>query len=318
MRDVVALGELLIDFTPGGETDQGAALFVRNPGGAPANVAVMAAKLEDSAAFIGKVGKDAFGGFLRQTLADRGVDCSGLVTDEQVPTTLAFVQLDESGDRSFTFYRKPGADMMLTVGEVDRGLVDDCRVFHFGSVSLTDEPCRSATLETAVYARKKGKLISFDPNYRPFLWRSGEEACEQMKKGIRLADVLKVSEEEMTLITGEPDWETGSQKLLDMGPSLVLVTMGEKGGAYRNRVCRGHLPAYDVEVADTTGAGDAFMGAVLHQLKELSAAKIASLDREVLEDVVDFANAAGSLTTTRGGAIPALPTLEEIETLRKK
>ena len=204
------------------------------------------------------------------------------------------------------------------MGEVNRALVDDCRVFHFGSVSLTDEPCRSAALETAAWAELRGKVISFDPNYRPFLWDSEEAAREQMLKGVGLADVLKVSEEEMTLLTGETGWENGSQKLLDMGPGLVLVTMGEKGAAFRNRVCCGHLPAYDVPVVDTTGAGDAFVGAVLHRLKGLSGEEIAVLDRETLADVVDFANAAGSLTTTRGGAIPAMPTMEEIEALRNK
>ena len=205
MIDVVALGECLIDFTPNGENTQGIALFARNPGGAPANVLAMNACLGGKTAFIGKVGKDGFGDFLRQTLIDSGIDVSGLAVDEKVPTTLAFVQLDANGDRSFTFYRSPGADVMLTEAEVNTALIDDCTVFHFGSVSMTAEPCRTATLAAARYARQRGKLVSFDPNYRPLLWESTAEAVRQMQAGVELADLLKVSEEEMQLITGETD-----------------------------------------------------------------------------------------------------------------
>ena len=262
MIDVAALGECLIDFTPNGENAQGIALFARNPGGAPANVLAMNARLGGKTAFIGKVGRDGFGDFLRQTLLDSGIDVSGLAVDEKVPTTLAFVQLDANGDRSFTFYRSPGADIMLRESEVDTALLDDCAIFHFGSVSMTADPCRTATLSAARYARQKGKLVSFDPNYRPLLWDDTEEAVLRMKEGIRLADILKVSEEEMQLVTGESDPERGSKALLDMGPSLVLVSMGAKGAYCRNAVCAGALPTFDVPTVDTTGAGDAFMGAI--------------------------------------------------------
>ena len=170
MFDVVALGESLIDFTPNGTNAQGIELFARNPGGAPANVLAMNARLGGKTAFIGKVGKDGFGDFLRQTLVESSIDVSGLVIDEKIPTTLAFVQLDSKGDRSFTFYRNPGADVMLTSAEVNRNLIDDAAIFHFGSVSLTADPSRTATLEAARYARQQGKLVSFDPNYRPLLW----------------------------------------------------------------------------------------------------------------------------------------------------
>ena len=193
MIDVAALGECLIDFTPNGENAQGIALFARNPGGAPANVLAMNARLGGKTAFIGKVGRDGVGDFLRQTLLDSGIDVSGLAVDEKVPTTLAFVQLDANGDRSFTFYRSPGADIMLRESEVDTALLDDCAIFHFGSVSMTADPCRTATLSAARYARQKGKLVSFDPNYRPLLWDDTEEAVLRMKEGIRLADILKVS-----------------------------------------------------------------------------------------------------------------------------
>ena len=242
MFDVVALGESLIDFTPNGTNAQGIELFARNPGGAPANVLAMNARLGGKTAFIGKVGKDGFGDFLRQTLVESSIDVSGLVIDEKIPTTLAFVQLDSKGDRSFTFYRNPGADVMLTSAEVNRNLIDDAAIFHFGSVSLTADPSRTATLEAARYARQQGKLVSFDPNYRPLLWEHPADAVVQMQEGVKLADLLKVSEEEMQLITNESDLARGSQALLEMGPSLVLVSLGAKGAYYRNAVGAGHLP----------------------------------------------------------------------------
>ena len=315
MIDIVALGEILIDFTPSGVNDQGIALFARNPGGAPANVLAMNNRLGGTSAFLGKVGADGFGRYLRQTLTGCGIDASGLVEDISIPTTLAFVQLNEQGDRSFSFYRKPGADLMLTASEIRRDLIDQCKIFHFGSVSLTGEQCRSACLEAAAYAKQQGKRISFDPNYRPLLWDSEAEAREQIMRGIALADILKVSEEEMLLITGTDDLEKGSAMLLEMGPSLVLVTMGEKGAFYRNRTHVQMIPTYPVKAVDTTGAGDAFVGAMLWCLKDLPVEEISHRD---LSQMVDFANAAGSLTTTKGGAIPAQPTLEEIRICQKK
>lgn len=307
--DVVALGEILIDFTPSGVNEQGIALFARNPGGAPANVLAMNAKLGGRSAFIGKVGDDAFGAYLESVLQSHGIDTTGMVTDEEIPTTLAFVQLDEQGDRSFTFYRKPGADLRLNESEVRKDLIGTCKIFHFGSLSLTDEPCRSATLESVRYAKAQGKVISFDPNYRPGLWQDQETAKHWMAKGLEYADILKVSEEEMVLLTGKTDPETGSLRLLEMGPKAVLVTMGEHGCYYRNAACHGSQPAYSVRAVDTTGAGDAFMGAMLWQLRGCSREEIGALD---LKNPAAFANAAGSLTTTRSGAIPALPTYGEI------
>lgn len=226
MFDIVALGESLIDFTPSGENSQGMALFARNPGGAPANVLAMAAKLGGKTAFIGKVGDDAFGAFLKKTMEDAGVDVRGLRMTREYPTTLAFVQLTPEGDRSFTFYRKPGADVMLAPAEVDRALLRDCRIFHFGSVSLTDEPCRTATLEAAREAKAAGAMISYDPNYRPFLWDSAERAREALLAALPLADIVKVSEEEMELLTGEVQLEAGADALASRGAALVLVTLG--------------------------------------------------------------------------------------------
>lgn len=312
MIDVAALGETLIDFTPNGTNAQGIALFARNPGGAPANVLAMNAKLGGTTTFIGKVGKDSFGDFLRQTLIESNIDVSGMIADEKVPTTLAFVQLDSKGDRSFTFYRNPGADVMLTSNEVNRALIDECSIFHFGSVSLTADPSRTATLDAAHYARQQGKLVSFDPNYRPLLWEQTTDVLQQMQAGVRLADLLKVSEEEMQLITGESDLARGSHALLEMGPSLVLVSLGAKGAYYCNAVSSGYLPTYHVATVDTTGAGDAFMGAIHYQLKGKSASALKTIPASELEEIVRFGNAAGSLTTTKGGAIPAMPTMEEI------
>lgn len=313
MFDVVALGETLIDFTPGGANAQGAQLFACNPGGAPANVLAMNARLGGKTAFIGKVGKDNFGDFLRNTMRQSGIDTAGLVADEKLHTTLAFVHLDEKGDRSFTFYRDLGADVMLQSHEVRRDIIDDCRIFHFGAVSLTADPCRTATMEAARYAKAQGKLISFDPNFRPLLWGDPTLAAIWTRRGVQLADLLKVSEEELHLITGTADPQTGAEKLLAMGPSLVLVSMGEKGAYYRNRVCSGMVPAFAVNTVDTTGAGDAFLGAVHYQLRGKTAAELAQLPGEQLHEIVRFANAAGSLATTAGGAIPAMPTLQAIE-----
>lgn len=315
--DVTAVGELLIDFTPNGKNEQGMELFARNPGGAPANVLAMNARLGGETAFIGKVGRDAFGEFLRQTLVDSRIDVSGLVVDERVPTTLAFVQLDSRGDRTFSFYRNPGADLMLSPGELYKNVIEDCAIFHFGSVSLTGDPSRTATFEAAAGARRMGKLVSFDPNFRPLLWEDTGDAKTQMKQGACMADLVKVSREELELLTGESDLLNGSEKLLELGASLVLVSLGSEGAFYRNQNAFGQLHTYDVKTVDTTGAGDAFLGAVHYRLKGKSAGQLRELSKDELEDIVDFANAAGSLTTAKKGAIPAMPSREEIEECRK-
>ena len=315
MFDVVALGEILIDFTPAGVNGQGMALFARNPGGAPANVLTMAGRLGKRTAFIGKVGPDAFGEFLRRTLTENGIDTTGLLQDPQIPTTLAIVQLDERGDRSFTFYRKPGADLMLSCEELDLGLVKGGRVFHFGSVSLTGQPSRDATLQAARLAKEAGCCISFDPNYRAPLWDSEQEARRTMLQGVALADLLKVSQEELVFLTGEEQLEAGAAKLLAQGPALVLVSQGEEGCYYQNAAGSGSVPAFRVKTVDTTGAGDAFFGAALAKLDGADRETLAQMPPAQLEQVLRFANAAGALTTTRSGAIPAMPTKEEIDAL---
>lgn len=317
MFDVTAVGELLIDFTPGGYTESGDMLFARKPGGAPANVLAANSKLGGKTAFIGKIGNDALGQFLRKTLEDIQIDTSGLAVDPDIPTTLAFVQLDERGDRSFSFYRKPGADLMLQTSDIKKALVTGCHIFHFGSVSLTGEPSRNATLSAVESAKRAGCIISYDPNYRPLLWSNVETAKEQMKIGLALADIVKVSEEEMTLLTGKTDLLEGSLALAKYGASLVLVSLGAKGAFYRKGTLCGQLPTYDVKTVDTNGAGDSFLGAVHYRLREKNLEGIQRLSEEEMKDIISFANAAGSLTTTKGGAIPAMPTLEEIESCQK-
>ena len=288
-------------------------LFSRNPGGAPANVLVMAGKLGAKTAFVGKVGSDPFGSFLKETLQNEGVDVSGMVVSQEVPTTLAFVQLDEKGDRTFSFYRNPGADVCLRADEVDETVLNQSRIFHFGSVSLTDEPSRTATLESVKKAKKAGAVVSYDPNYRPALWREESLAVREMTRALELADIVKASEEELSLLTGESDLERGSRKLLERGPVLAVVTRGPKGAYYRTgRVC-GSVSTFDVPTVDTTGAGDAFWGALLSRLCGKKREDISRMTREELEQAVVFANAAGSLATMKKGAIPSLPTREEIE-----
>ena len=304
--DIVALGESLIDFTPEGTGPLGTPLYSQNPGGAPANVLAMAAKLGLSTAFIGKVGDDPFGRFLQTAMEGAGIDCRGLVRDPRYHTTLAFVHLDGQGDRSFSFYREAGADRMLRVEDV-ADLVTDCRIFHFGSVSLTGEPCRSATLSAARRARDAGALVSFDPNYRPLLWEGEEEARRTILEALPLAGLLKVSGEEMELLTGERDLERGAARLCSMGPEAVFVTLGEKGAYFQVPAGTGRLPAYAVSAVDTTGAGDAFLGALLAQIPGLGREALSRLTLDQWREAVRTACAAGGLTASARGAIPAMP-----------
>lgn len=319
--DVTALGELLIDFTPSGVNGQGMSLFAQNPGGAPANVLAMNNRLGGKTAFLGKVGDDEFGRFLERTLRDCGIDTAGLVLDGAAHTTLAFVHLSETGDRSFSFYRDKGADIMFTAAEVNRKLIACADIFHFGAVSLTGEPCRSAVKAAAEYAASLGKIISYDPNYRPLLWPNEAEAALEMAWPLPLTDILKVSEEEMALLSGETDLEKGAALLAERGPGIVLVSLGARGSfCFCADGCADGcavLPAYDVNTVDTTGAGDAFLGAVHYRLRGKTRAAVRGISKGELADIADFANAAGSLATTKKGAIPAMPTLAEIESCRK-
>lgn len=316
--DVVALGELLIDFIPEGVSAQGKALLTRNAGGAPANVLAMLSLLGKKTAFIGKVGSDSFGLFLKNTLLNRGIDVSGLSVSRTEHTTLAFVTLDENGDRSFDFYRNNSADVMLKREEVPEELLKACRVFHFGSVSMTAEPSRDATLYAARRARELGKLVSYDPNYRPALWKDRETARSVMKAGLAFADVVKVSDEESEFLTGTADKLSAARELLAAGAKIVLVTAGADGTWYAAAAGQeGHVPSLPVNAVDTTGAGDTFLGAFLSRLLDMER-PVEVLRGEELEELIRFANAAGALCTTGKGAIESMPRLEEIEQHLKK
>lgn len=313
MLDITTIGEVLIDLTQIGRNEQGDPLFAAYPGGAPANVAVAAARLGAKTAFVGKTGQDGFGSHLRQVLAENGVDVTGLHTD-RAPTTLAVVSVSPDGERSFRFMR--GADANLSPDEIDEGWVDRSRVLHFGSVSLTAGMSRSATIFAARRAHKTGKLVSYDPNYRPSLWRDREEAMQWLQIPLPLADLVKMSLEELPLLTGCEDLERGSQILEDMGIRLVVVTLGNQGAFYRWQGRTGILPGVPVEVADTNGAGDTFLGALLYRLTRRGDAPLEGLTVSELEDALDFSNHAAALTCSRSGAIPAMPTLEELTSSR--
>ena len=311
MTDITAIGEILIDLTQSGVTEQGIPRFDANPGGAPANLAVAAARLGAKTAFIGRVGSDGYGEFLRRTLAENGVDVSGLSADPVQHTTLAVVTLDASGERSFSFYRDPSADVNLRPEDIPAALLRDTRVLHFGSVSLTAEPSRSATLYAAKTAKANGALVTYDPNYRASLWPDERTAIRQMLEPLPLVDILKVSNEELPLLTGLTDPERGSARLTEKGPRLILVTLGANGAFYRFGDKMGHVPGVKVTVGDTNGAGDTFFGAALSRLVKLG--DLDALTAAELEDVLAFANRAAGLTTSRHGAIPAMPTLQELE-----
>ena len=310
MTEITTIGEVLIDLTQTGVNGQNVPVFAANPGGAPANVAVAAARLGASAAFIGKVGRDGFGAYLTGVLTENGVDASGVRADE-TPTTMAVVTVAPGGERSFRFVR--GADALLTEDEVDTALIEGSKVLHFGSVSLTAEPARSATLFAARHAREHGVLVSYDPNYREALWPDREEAVARMCAPLPLADVLKLSDEELPLLTGTDDPAEGTRRLADRGVSLVLLTLGGEGAFWRWQGKTGLVPGVATTVADTNGAGDTFLGAVLSRLVRRGERPLEGLTVRELEDILAFANRAASKTCSRSGAIPAMPTLAELE-----
>ena len=310
MPDIVTIGEALIDLTQPGETS-GYRSYAADPGGAPANVAVAAARLGAKTAFIGKVGQDAFGGILKETLRENRVDISAMYETTETPTTLAVVSVDPHGERSFAFYRSPGADTLLTGWEAIEGLQtlgETPAFFHFGSVSLTADPSRSAVLECARHAKDSGVLLSYDPNYRASLWTSRETALEQMKAPLGMCDIVKLAEEELELLTGTDDPAEGSLQLYrTYHNDLILITLGAKGAFYRMGNTAGYVPGCRVQVADTNGAGDTFLGAILSRLIPHADAAGLSLSSEQLE---------AALACTRSGAISAMPRLEEVEAAR--
>jgi fructokinase len=315
-KTIVCLGELLIDFVPmeNGLPLERVPLFQRSAGGAPANVASAVAKLGGSARFIGKIGRDAFGRYLRDTLIEAGVDAALVETDE-ANTGLAFVSLKADGERDFMFYRTPAADMLLSAAEIRDEWLADAAIYHFGSVSLIEEPCRTATIAAARRIREEGGIVSYDPNLRPALWPNEAKMKSEILANFDQADIVKVNEEEMAVLLHE-DAAVGARMILERGVSAVIVTMAAEGCRVITRQNDIRVPGFPVHTVDTTGAGDSFVGAVLYQLVQRSIA-VGDLANRLADEtevfgMFSFANKAGALTTTRRGAIPALPTLEEI------
>lgn len=314
--DVIALGELLIDFTDNGVSAQGNTLFEANPGGAPCNVLAMLNSLGHKTAFIGKVGQDIFGLKLKKTLEDVGIDTTNLLLDEEARTTLAFVQTFADGDRDFSFYRNPGADMMLREEELNADMLKDTKIFHFGTLSMTHEEVRKATKKAIQVAKDSGAIISFDPNLREPLWKSLEDAKEQVLYGIKQCDILKISDNEIQWFTGEEDYTQGVKKIRQISNiPLILVSMGKEGSrAYYGDSYVEVAPFLQKNTIETTGAGDTFGGCVLHYVLEKG---LDNLSETQLKDMITFANGAASIITTRKGALRVMPSGEEVEALIK-
>lgn len=315
--DVAALGELLIDFTENGISSQGNPVFEANPGGAPCNVLAMLAKLGHKTAFIGKVGNDFFGEQLKAAIIEVGIAAQYLQMDEEVHTTLAMVYTYPDGDRDFSFYRNPGADMMLTEGEIPETLIKDSKIFHFGTLSMTHEGVRKATKKAICIAKEAGAILSFDPNLRPPLWNSLDEAREQVLYGLNYCDILKISDNEIQWLTGEEDYTEGVRWIQERYQiPLILVSMGKEGSrAYYQDMMVEVKPFLQKNTIETTGAGDTFCGCVLHYICEHG---LEHLTEEDLTEMLTFANAAASIITTRKGALRVMPELEEIKRLLKE
>lgn len=309
--DVTALGEMLIDFTMNGQSGQGNNLFEACPGGAPCNVLAMLNKLGRRTAFIGKVGNDQFGRLLKDTVEELGIDTKGLVMDKDINTTLAFVHTFPDGDREFSFYRKPGADMMLSEEEVDYDMIRRSKVFHFGTLSMTDEPVRSATKRALEEAKKAGCLVTFDPNLRPPLWKSLDEAREMMEYGFGYCDMLKISDNEIQFVSGKEDYDEGIRYLQEKYHiPVIFLTMGKEGSRAYYKDLRVERAGYTVKAIETTGAGDTFCGCVINGLLKYG---VEHLDEEKLGEILSYANAAAALITTKKGAIRSMPEPSQVE-----
>ena len=313
--DVVALGELLVDFTENGRSSQGNALFEANPGGAPCNVLAMLKKLGRSCAFIGKVGDDFFGRLLRETAEEAGIDTRGLLTDGSVPTTLAFVKTGENGERDFSFYRDPGADMLLREDELPLDTIAGARIFHFGTLSSTHPEIRRATRRAVREAKAGGALISFDPNLRPPLWKDMAEAREQIAWGLAQCDILKIADNELIFMTGREDLAEGAKLLRAAYPNISImdVTAGPAGSTCYCGEESVYVPAFSLGgTIETTGAGDTFCACILNYVLDHG---VKDLSRDQLTEMLRFANAAAYLITTRKGAIRSMPKIEEIRSV---
>ena len=312
--DVTALGELLIDFTQNGISEQGNNIFEANPGGAPCNVLAMLCKAGKKTAFIGKVGNDMFGKLLKAKTEAEGIDMSGLLMDNEVRTTLAFVEKLPNGDRDFSFYRNPGADIMLTAEEVEahRDLIEKAKIFHLGTLSMTHDTVEKASRKAIEIAKASGCLISFDPNLRPPLWDSEEKAKEKIAYGFSQCDILKISDNEITFMTGEEDLEKGIRKIIDEYKiPLVFATFGPDG----SKAYCGGKEAFEAgfinpNTIETTGAGDTFCASALYHVLKYGIDGLR--DEAKLHELLTFANAAASLVTTRKGALCVMPTVDQV------
>ena len=313
--DVNALGELLIDFTENGISEQGNPMLEANPGGAPCNVLAMLQKLGKKTSFIGKVGNDQFGRMLKETIESVGIDSGNLIMDEEVHTTLAFVHTFEDGDRDFSFYRNPGADMMLKIEDVQKERIEASKIFHFGTLSSTHETCRGATRYALQCAKGARVLISFDPNLREPLWNDLEDAKREIAYGLELADIVKISDNEVVFMTGEEDYEKAAKILQENYQiPLLFVTLGREGSRAYYKDMRAEAAGFIQEnTIETTGAGDTFTGCVLSRILERGG--IEGLTETELKDMLTFANAGASLITTRRGALKVMPERVEIERL---
>ena len=313
--DVTALGELLIDFTENGTSEQGNPMLEANPGGAPCNVLAMLQKLDKKTSFIGKVGNDQFGRMLKETIESVGIDSGNLIMDEEVHTTLAFVHTFADGDRDFSFYRNPGADMMLKTEDVQKDRIESSKIFHFGTLSSTHEQCREATRYALQCAKETGVLVSFDPNLREPLWNDPEDAKREIAYGLGLADIVKISDNEVVFMTGEEDYEKAARILQETYQiPLLFVTLGRDGSRAYYKDLRVEAAGFIQEnTIETTGAGDTFTGCGLSKI--LDRGGIEDLSEAELQDMLVFANAGASLITTRRGALKVMPDKKEIEEL---
>ena len=309
--DVTSLGEILIDFTYHSVSENGAALFEQNPGGAVANLLAAVQKLGGKTAFIGKVGNDMHGLFLKDVIEKAGVSTEGLLIDDNYFTTLAFVNLSPSGERSFSFARKPGADTQITKDDVNYDIIKDSKIFHIGSLSMTDEPACTATFEALEFAKKNGLIVSYDPNYRKMLWKDEETAVKGMRAILGYVDIIKISDEEIHLLTDTDNPQDATKELMDKGIDCVVITLGSKGAyiATRNADVTSSCP--DGKVVDTTGAGDSFMGAFLYKMSHNNK-KPCELTKEDITEYAEFANKVATIVVGRRGALNSMPSMEEV------
>lgn len=308
--DICALGELLIDFTENGISQQGNPIMEANPGGAPCNVLAMLTKLGYKTAFIGKVGNDIFGRQLKNTISEIGIDITGLAEDKTVNTTLAFVHTLEGGDREFSFYRNPGADMMLSELDVKSDIVKNSRIFHYGSLSMTNSVCEAATKKAVEIAEGAGCILSFDPNLRENLWDSLDIAREKIEYGIKHCDILKISDNEIQWLTGETDFDRAIEQLRNKyNISLILLSLGKNGSRAYSKTGYAFVPITPAETIETTGAGDTFCGCILSKVLEYG---MKDFSYDELREMLVFANTAAAIVTTRKGALKVMPERDEI------